>query len=56
MNDHFSPVEKPAPPRPRRPEFLMLSMIQAGPMAIMSAVAFQQPRFFAPSRPQSWNP
>jgi len=29
MNDHFSPVPKPAPPRPRRPEFFIWSMIQA---------------------------
>ncbi len=35
MNDHFMPVGKPAPPRPRRPESLTAAMIASG--AIVSA-------------------
>jgi hypothetical protein len=30
MNDHLSPVGKPAPPRPRSDDFLTSSMIEAG--------------------------
>src|SRR5579875_1333882 len=56
MKDHFSPVEKPAPPRPRRPEFFTLVITQSRPHDRMSAVAFQAPRWRAPSRYGSWNP
>ena len=39
MNDHFMPVGKPAPPRPRRLESLTAAMIAAGsmPSALSSA-------------------
>jgi hypothetical protein len=30
MNDHFSPVGKPAPPRPRSEDFLISSISVAG--------------------------
>jgi hypothetical protein len=30
MNDHFSPVGNPAPPRPRSPDALISSMTSAG--------------------------
>ena len=33
-----------------------MAMIQSRPRSSMSLVAFQAPRFFAPSRPQSWSP
>ena len=38
MNDHFMPVGKPAPPRPRRPESLTAVMIASGamPSAVLS--------------------
>ena len=32
-NDHFMPVGKPAPPRPRRLEAFISSMIHSGPCA-----------------------
>ena len=41
--DHFMPVGKPAPPRPRRPEAFMVSMIQlaifSGPWAMAFCTA-----------------
>src|SRR5690242_6977068 len=33
MNDHLTPVGKPAPPRPRRPESLISSITSAGSLA-----------------------
>ena len=48
MKDHFRPEAKPAPPRPRRPLFLISLTIQSGPMAMMSFVRCQSPRFSAP--------
>jgi hypothetical protein len=33
MNDHFMPVGKPAPPSPRRFDFLTSSVMAAGSMA-----------------------
>ena len=44
MNDHFSPVGKPAPPRPRRPEALISSMIQSRPFSMIALVPSQAPR------------
>ena len=44
VKDHFRPVPKPAPPRPRRPLCLMLSMIHGPPASSMSFTPFQQPR------------
>src|ERR1700761_9064823 len=38
-NDHFMPVGKPAPPRPRRPEAFMVLMIHSGPSAMARWVA-----------------
>jgi hypothetical protein len=43
MKLYFVPEEKPAPPRPRSPEALISSMIQAGPLSRMSFVRYQSP-------------
>ena len=56
MNDHFSPVGKPAPPRPRRPDAFISLMIQSRPLSMIALVPSQAPRVRAPSRPQSWRP
>ena len=56
MNDHFMPVGKPAPPRPRRPEAFTSSMIASGPTAISALVLSQSPRACAAFSRQSWKP
>jgi len=38
MNEYFNPEGNPAPPLPRRPLFLISSMIQSGPFRIISFV------------------
>jgi hypothetical protein len=43
---HLSPLRKPAPPRPRRPESLMDLMIQESPFNKMSFVRCQSSRDF----------
>src|SRR5690606_18920064 len=48
MNDHFSPVGKPAPPRPRRPEAFISLMIQSRPFSRIALVPSQWPRAIAP--------
>src|SRR5215831_15398995 len=53
MNDHFSPVANPAPPRPRCPDALTSLMMASRPRAKISLVPSQAPRRRAPSRPQS---
>src|SRR6516225_8920153 len=56
MNDHFNPVGRPAPPRPRNPDSLTCSTIQSRPLRISSSVAVQSPRRRAPSSRQSFWP
>src|SRR5262245_20737525 len=43
MNDHFSPVGKPAPLRPRRPESLTWVMISSGDIRNALASAWYPP-------------
>ena len=49
MNDHFVPVGKPAPPRPRSPDALMTSMILSWPSSSSALVLSQSPRAIAAS-------
>ena len=44
MNDHFIPVGKPAPPRPRRPESLTTETTSAGSIARAVRSASYPPR------------
>src|SRR6476659_7978883 len=53
MNDHFTPVGNPAPPRPRRPEALTSLTMTSRPLSRIALVPSQAPRLRAPSRPQS---
>lgn len=48
MNDHLRPEGKPAPPRPRSPDFFIWSTIQSEPFCTRSLVRYQSPRFSAP--------
>ena len=50
MNDHLRPVGKPAPPRPRRPDALISSMIASWPRWISALVLSQSPRAWADFR------
>ena len=47
MKDHFMPVTKPAPPRPRKPD-LHSSTIHARPFRTKSFVPSQSPRLGTP--------
>src|SRR3974390_3862287 len=56
MNDHFRPVGKPAPPRPRSPEDFTSLMMASRPVSRIPLGPSQAPRERAPFRPQSWSP
>src|SRR5918995_142127 len=56
MNDILSPVGKPAPPRPRRPDSLTCSTIQSRPLRIRASVPSQSPRRRAAPSRQSCSP
>ena len=56
MKPHFMPVGKPAPPRPRSPDALILSMIASWPMAISALVSSQSPRACAAFKYGDWKP
>src|SRR5690242_18964315 len=56
MNDHFKPVGKPAPPRPRRPDDLISLMMPSWPFSISALVLSQAPRALARASLQSWKP
>ena len=51
MNDHFRPVGNPAPPRPRRPDAFISSMIASRPLSRIALVPSQSPRARAPCQP-----
>ena len=56
MNDHLVPVGKPAPPRPRRPDAFITSMIASWPSASSALVSSQSPRIRAASSRHDWKP
>jgi hypothetical protein len=46
MKDHFIPVGKPAPPRPRKPEFLTTSVTSVGFIVVTAFLNAAKPPFF----------
>ena len=53
---HLIPVEKPAPPLPRKPEEIISSVILSLPFNNISFVLSQSPRSFASARFQGLKP
>jgi hypothetical protein len=49
----FEAGREPAPPRPRRPDFFISSMIQSRPLSMKNFVSSQRPRRRAASSPAS---
>ena len=56
VKDHLSPVENPAPPRPRSPESFIDLMMASWPRSRMALVSSHAPRDLAPSSVQSSKP
>src|SRR5437868_2235472 len=50
MNDHFTPVGNPAPPRPRSPDSFTMLTMSAGAMPNARSNATYPPRLRQPSR------
>src|SRR5471032_973804 len=53
MKLHFTPVGKPAPPRPRNPESFTIWTISAGCIASAFSSATYPPRLRQPSKPMA---
>ena len=49
MNDHLSPVGKPAPPRPRSPDDFTSSIVASRPISSARAIPSYPPMAFQPA-------